>query len=199
VLSQLRIFEPGATSSQPTKDVQYLRAWLVPWEGVPTPGRQAFQPKARSRIRFGKVCYQSPFPQTQILKDAGESSGISSDLVLSSDSSSHIPRPLLSSFNCQITRLPTHTMEGVASSSSMAPTHRRTRDSRRNISAQSWEIQRPTIERLYSIERRTLREVMEIMENDHGFFATCVFLSFSVASRSQSCSFLRSMGSLTSI
>jgi hypothetical protein len=69
-------------------------------------------------------------------------------------------------------------MEGVASSSSMPPTPRRTPDSRRNVSAQLWEIQRPTIERLYSIEGRKLREVMKIMGNSHGFFATCVFPSF---------------------
>jgi hypothetical protein len=46
---------------------------------------------------------------------------------------------------------------------------------RRPISAQDWDVQRMTIERLYSTECRELREVMEIMERDYGFLATSVF------------------------
>src|SRR2546421_234572 len=58
----------------------------------------------------------------------------------------------------------------------MPPAPRRARGSRRKISAQSWETQRPTITQLY--KHSGLQEVMEIMKNDHGFLATCVFPSF---------------------
>jgi Clr5 domain len=44
--------------------------------------------------------------------------------------------------------------------------------SHRPLSAQDWEDQRQTFERLYVTERKKLREVMEIMERDHGFLAT---------------------------
>ena len=49
-MSHSELFETGATSSQPAKDAQYLRVWLVPWEGVPTPGCQAFQPKVEAAV-----------------------------------------------------------------------------------------------------------------------------------------------------
>ena len=86
-----------------------------------------------------------------------------------------IPRQ---SFNNLITRsqgAPSN-IEGGTSYSSMPPAPRTTHGSRRNISAQSWEIQRPTITQLY--EHGGLQEVMGIMENDHGFLATCAFPSF---------------------
>ena len=50
-----------------------------------------------------------------------------------------------------------------------------TRNSLRPGSAQDWERQRETIERLYSTEGRKLREVMEMMERDYGFVATYDF------------------------
>jgi hypothetical protein len=80
-------------------------------------------------------------------------------------------------------------MDGVASSSSSFPPLRGLHDSRRDLSAQDWENQRPKIERLYSAEQKKLREVMQIMEKEYGFFATCVFLSFV----SSLCSYLRSI------
>lgn len=39
-------------------------------------------------------------------------------------------------------------------------------------SAEDWECQRATFTRLYIAEDKTLKEVMEIMENEHGFRAT---------------------------
>jgi hypothetical protein len=63
------------------------------------------------------------------------------------------------------------TMEGVGSSSSFAPLQGPL-NFHRDLPAQDWEDQRPTIERLYSTEQKKLRDVMQIMENDHGFFAT---------------------------
>ncbi|APA11329.1 hypothetical protein SS1G_11575 [Sclerotinia sclerotiorum 1980 UF-70] len=39
-------------------------------------------------------------------------------------------------------------------------------------SAEDWERQRATFTRLYTAEDKTLKEVMEIMENEHGFRAT---------------------------
>lgn len=38
----------------------------------------------------------------------------------------------------------------------------------------SWEYYKPVIRRLYVDEKRTLREVMDILENDFGFKATYV-------------------------
>jgi hypothetical protein len=57
----------------------------------------------------------------------------------------------------------------------MSPPLPVTRNVRRPTSAQDWEDQRTTFERLYSTERRGLREVMKVMERDYGFLATSVF------------------------
>ena len=43
-------------------------------------------------------------------------------------------------------------------------------------SAQDWEAQRPLFERLYFTEDKKLEEVMGIMENEHGFYATYILL-----------------------
>ena len=56
-----------------------------------------------------------------------------------------------------------------------------TRNSRGNLTDQDWEDHRPVFVRIYSIERRSLQEVMEAMERDYGFLATYVFLSLLVS------------------
>ena len=67
-------------------------------------------------------------------------------------------------------------MDGLLGPSSMLPPLTVTRDFRRPLSAQDWEDQRMTFERLYSTERRSLQEVMEVMEREYGFRATYVQL-----------------------
>ncbi|KAF4628581.1 hypothetical protein G7Y89_g9572 [Cudoniella acicularis] len=54
----------------------------------------------------------------------------------------------------------------------MPPLRPAIRNSQRPSSAQDWEDQRTTFERLYVTENKALREVAEIMERDHGFLAT---------------------------
>lgn len=49
-----------------------------------------------------------------------------------------------------------------------------TRKTRKRIPTDQWEAKRSTITKLYQIEKRPLKEVMEIIERDHGFKATCV-------------------------
>jgi hypothetical protein len=68
-------------------------------------------------------------------------------------------------------------MESFDPPSSMFPHFPVTRNSRGNLTNQDWEDHRPVIVRLYSIERRSLQEVMEAMERDYGFLATYVLLS----------------------
>lgn len=52
------------------------------------------------------------------------------------------------------------------------PPRRSPQNFHRRHSAQDWQNQRTTFERLYITEHRTLREVVEIMERDYGFSAT---------------------------
>lgn len=65
-------------------------------------------------------------------------------------------------------------MEDFVGPSAMRPFLPATRSSRCPLSAQVWEDQRITFERLYSTEGKGLREVMEIMELEYGFRATYV-------------------------
>jgi hypothetical protein len=44
----------------------------------------------------------------------------------------------------------------------------------RPVKAQDWEAQRSNFERLYYAEGRKLKEVMQIMADSYGFFATYV-------------------------
>jgi hypothetical protein len=59
-------------------------------------------------------------------------------------------------------------------------------NARRSLSKQDWNDHRATFERLYSSERKTLKEVMKIMEQDYGFLATSV----PICSRSRSLSLI---------
>jgi hypothetical protein len=43
---------------------------------------------------------------------------------------------------------------------------------RKRVPAEIWETKRPIITRLYQEEKRSLKEVMEIMERDYKFVAT---------------------------
>lgn len=45
---------------------------------------------------------------------------------------------------------------------------------RKRVPAEIWEKKRPIITRLYQEERKSLKEVMEIMERDYHFVATQV-------------------------
>jgi hypothetical protein len=65
-------------------------------------------------------------------------------------------------------------MDSSLDTPSLPPPRPVIRDSRPPLSAQDWEDQRMTFERLYSAERRSLREVMEILEQGYGFRATYV-------------------------
>lgn len=47
---------------------------------------------------------------------------------------------------------------------------------RKRIPSQEWEKKRPIITRLYQEEKKPLKEVMEILERDHNFTATCVLV-----------------------
>lgn len=53
--------------------------------------------------------------------------------------------------------------------SSMAPSR-----CRKRIPSEEWEKKRPIIARLYQEEKKSLKEVMEILERDYQFTATCV-------------------------
>lgn len=44
----------------------------------------------------------------------------------------------------------------------------------KRIPSSEWEKKRPIITRLYQEEKRPLKEVMEILQREHGFTATCV-------------------------
>jgi hypothetical protein len=44
--------------------------------------------------------------------------------------------------------------------------------SRKRVPAEIWETKRPIITRLYQEEKRSLKEVMDIMERDYNFTAT---------------------------
>lgn len=46
------------------------------------------------------------------------------------------------------------------------------RKTRKRIPSDQWEAKRPIITKLYQVEKRSLKEVMDIMERDHGFTAT---------------------------
>jgi Clr5 domain len=41
----------------------------------------------------------------------------------------------------------------------------------RRYSAQEWEVQKGNVERLYITENKPLKEVIQILERDFGFFA----------------------------
>lgn len=43
---------------------------------------------------------------------------------------------------------------------------------RKRVPTEIWEAKRPIITRLYQEERRSLKEVMDIMERDYQFIAT---------------------------
>lgn len=45
---------------------------------------------------------------------------------------------------------------------------------RKRIPGEIWETKRPIITKLYQEEKKSLKEVMEVLERDHGFKATCV-------------------------
>lgn len=45
---------------------------------------------------------------------------------------------------------------------------------RKRVPAEIWEVKRPIITRLYQEEKRSLKEVMDIMERDYKFTATYV-------------------------
>lgn len=46
--------------------------------------------------------------------------------------------------------------------------------SRKRIPSEDWEKKRPIIARLYQEEKKSLKDVMEILERDYQFTATCV-------------------------
>ncbi|CAG9994075.1 unnamed protein product [Clonostachys byssicola] len=46
------------------------------------------------------------------------------------------------------------------------------RKTRKRIPSEQWEAKRPIITKLYQVEKRSLKEVMEILERDYGFEAT---------------------------
>lgn len=46
------------------------------------------------------------------------------------------------------------------------------RKTRKRIPSDQWEAKRPIITKLYQIEKKSLKEVMDIMENEHNFTAT---------------------------
>jgi hypothetical protein len=97
----------------------------------------------------------------------------------------------------QADRKASHVMENFSGTSKLPfPV---TRNSRSRLTAQDWESQRTTFERLYLTEHRGLQEVMEIMKRDYGFVATYVFLQFSASPNHQSNALtLEDMGKLTS-
>jgi hypothetical protein len=45
---------------------------------------------------------------------------------------------------------------------------------RKRIPTDQWDAKRPIITKLYQEEKRPLKEVMDILEKEHGFTATCV-------------------------
>lgn len=45
---------------------------------------------------------------------------------------------------------------------------------RKRIPGEEWEAKRPIITKLYQEEKKSLKEVMDILERDHRFRATCV-------------------------
>lgn len=45
---------------------------------------------------------------------------------------------------------------------------------RKRIPSEEWEAKRPIITRLYQEEKRSLKDVMDILERDHHFKATYV-------------------------
>lgn len=62
-----------------------------------------------------------------------------------------------------------------------SPTHTKDKASpsppsktRKRVPAEIWEVKRPIITRLYQEEKRSLKEVMDIMERDYKFTATYV-------------------------
>jgi hypothetical protein len=63
-------------------------------------------------------------------------------------------------------------MEQIVNKASMLPPPP-TGKSRSRSSTEDWEAQRPTIERLYSTEDKTLQEVRKIM-SENGFHATYI-------------------------
>jgi hypothetical protein len=69
-------------------------------------------------------------------------------------------------------------MEQVVNKPSMRPPPM-TGNSGYRSSTKDWDVQRPIIEHLYSTEDKNLKEVMEIMENEHEFHATYIQLLFS--------------------
>lgn len=46
------------------------------------------------------------------------------------------------------------------------------RKTRKRIPSDQWEAKRPIITKLYQIEKKSLKEVMDIMEKEHNFTAT---------------------------
>lgn len=46
------------------------------------------------------------------------------------------------------------------------------RKSRKRIPSDQWEAKRPIITKLYQVEKKSLKEMMSIMENEHNFTAT---------------------------
>jgi hypothetical protein len=70
-------------------------------------------------------------------------------------------------------------MKNAVNHCSMVPPPPKTQNPRRPLSAEDWEEQRATIQRLYSTEDRNLQEVMEVMKREYGFCATYACLPFS--------------------
>lgn len=46
------------------------------------------------------------------------------------------------------------------------------RKTRKRIPSDQWEAKRPVITKLYQIEKKSLKEVMDIMEKEYNFTAT---------------------------
>ena len=46
------------------------------------------------------------------------------------------------------------------------------RKARKRIPSDQWEAKRPIITKLYQLEKKSLKEVMRVMENEHNFTAT---------------------------
>lgn len=67
-------------------------------------------------------------------------------------------------------RAPSTPLEDSDETRSSVPSSR----TRKRIPGDEWETKRPIITKLYQEERKSLKEVMEILERDHGFKATCV-------------------------
>jgi len=55
-----------------------------------------------------------------------------------------------------------------------APVSQGTREYAPRYSAEEWDAVRPRIQQLYVTERATLEQVMRVLQDESGFYASCV-------------------------